>query len=198
MGASFESKDSGYRITAPRLTGAEIYMDYPSHTGTENLLMAATLARGTTTIVNAASEPEIAAVGNVLKEMGARIDGLGTPHIRIEGVDRLHGFQATILPDRLEAGTFAIGAVITGGEVILEQVNERDMIPLTSKLRESGAEVWWSGRSMLVRANCQLEALEVQALPFRVFRPISRRRLPFCSPRRGARAASSTGSTTTA
>ena len=166
MGATFESKDGGYRITAPRLTGAEIYMDYPSHTGTENLLMAATLARGTTTIVNAASEPEIAAVGNVLKEMGARIDGLGTPHIRIEGVDRLHGFQATILPDRLEAGTFAIGAVITGGEVILEQVNERDMIPLTSKLRESGAEVWWSGRSMLVRANCQLEALEVQALPF--------------------------------
>ena len=166
MGATFEAKDSGYRITAPRLTGAEIYMDYPSHTGTENLLMAATLARGTTTIVNAASEPEIAAVGSVLKEMGARIDGLGTPHIRIEGVDRLHGFQATILPDRLEAGTFAIGAVITGGEVILEQVNESDMIPLTSKLRESGAEVWWSDNSMLVRANCQLEALEVQALPF--------------------------------
>lgn len=166
MGATFEEKDSGYRITAPRLEGAEIYMDYPSHTGTENLLMAATLARGTTTIVNAASEPEIAAVGNVLREMGARIEGLGTPHIRIDGVERLRGFQATILPDRLEAGTFAIGAVITGGEVVLEQVNERDMIPLTSKLREAGAEVWWSDHSMLVRSSCQLEALEVQALPF--------------------------------
>ena len=166
MGAEIIEQHSGFKITAPRLEGAEIYMDYPSHTGTENLLMAATLARGTTSIVNAASEPEIAAVGNVLREMGARIDGLGTPHLRIEGVERLHGFQATILPDRLEAGTFAIGAVITGGEVVLERVNEQDMIPLTSKLREAGAEVWWSDQSMLVRAGKRLEALEVQALPF--------------------------------
>ena len=166
MGADIKAEETGYRITAPRLEGAEIYMDYPSHTGTENLLMAATLARGTTTIVNAASEPEIAAVGNVLREMGARIGGLGTPHIKIEGVERLRGFQATILPDRLEAGTFAIGAVITGGEVVLERVNEADMVPLTSKLREAGAEVWWSERSMLVRAGSTLEALEVQALPF--------------------------------
>lgn len=166
MGADIKAKDDGFKITSPKLEGAEIYMDYPSHTGTENLLMAATLARGVTTIVNAASEPEIAAVGNVLREMGARIDGLGTPHIRVEGVERLRGFQATILPDRLEAGTFAIGAVITGGEVVLERVNEPDMIPLTSKLREAGAEVWWSDQSMLVRAGKRLEALEVQALPF--------------------------------
>ncbi|CAN5570706.1 UDP-N-acetylglucosamine 1-carboxyvinyltransferase [soil metagenome] len=166
MGAKVVARDNGFRITSPKLEGAEIYMDYPSHTGTENLLMAATLARGTTTIVNAASEPEIAAVGNVLREMGARIEGLGTPHIRIEGAERLRGFQATILPDRLEAGTFAIGAVITGGEVVLERVNEQDMIPLTSKLREAGAEVWWSESSMLVRAGSKLEALEVQALPF--------------------------------
>jgi UDP-N-acetylglucosamine 1-carboxyvinyltransferase len=159
-------KDDGFRISTGRLEGADIYMDYPSHTGTENLLMAATLARGVTTIVNAASEPEIAAVGNVLREMGARIEGLGTPHLRIEGVERLRGFHVTILPDRLEAGTFAIGAVITGGEVVLERVNERDMIPLTSKLREAGAEVWWSESSMLVRAGRTLDPLEVQALPF--------------------------------
>ncbi|MEZ4520372.1 MAG: UDP-N-acetylglucosamine 1-carboxyvinyltransferase [Thermomicrobiales bacterium] len=166
MGADIIAQNDGFKITSPKLEGAEIYMDYPSHTGTENLLMAATLARGTTTIVNAASEPEIAAVGNVLREMGARIDGLGTPHIRVDGVERLRGFQATILPDRLEAGTFAIGAVITGGEVVLERVHERDMIPLTSKLREAGAEVWWSENSMLVRAGDRLESLEVQALPF--------------------------------
>ena len=166
MGANIEVEDSGFLITVPRLEGADIYMDYPSHTGTENLLMAATLARGTTSIVNAASEPEIAAVGDVLREMGARIEGLGTPHIRVEGVERLRGFQATILPDRLEAGTFAIGAVITGGEVVLERVNEKDMIPLTSKLREAGAEVWWSEHSMLVRANGALTPVEVQALPF--------------------------------
>jgi UDP-N-acetylglucosamine 1-carboxyvinyltransferase len=166
MGADVQIKDDGFRISTGRLEGADIYMDYPSHTGTENLLMAATLARGVTTIVNAASEPEIAAVGNVLREMGARIDGLGTPHLRIEGVERLRGFQVTVLPDRLEAGTFAIGAVITGGEVVLERVNERDMIPLTSKLREAGAEVWWSESSMLVRTGRTLDPLEVQALPF--------------------------------
>lgn len=166
MGADVFVGDGFYRMKAPRLEGAEIYMDYPSHTGTENLLMAATLARGTTTIVNAASEPEIVAVGNVLREMGARIDGVGTPHIKVDGVERLRGFQATILPDRLETGTFAIGAVISGGEVVLERVNERDMLPLTSKLREAGAEVWWSDSSMLVRAGESLQPLEVQALPF--------------------------------
>lgn len=166
MGAEVTHTDGGYVMRARRLYGAELYMDYPSHTGTENLLMAATLARGTTTIVNAASEPEIAAVGNVLLDMGARIEGLGTPHIRVEGVERLRGFHATVLPDRLEAGTFAIAAVITGGEVVLERVNEADMIPLTSKLREAGAEVWWSESSMLVRAGKSLEPVEVQALPF--------------------------------
>lgn len=166
MGATVHVGEGFYEMRSPRLEGADVYMDYPSHTGTENLLMAATLARGTTSIVNAASEPEIIAVGNMLREMGARIEGVGTPHIRVTGVERLHGFHTAILPDRLEAGTFAIGAVITGGEVILERVNERDMLPLTYKLREAGAEVWWSEGSMMVRAGRTLEAVEIQALPF--------------------------------
>ncbi|HUG17125.1 MAG TPA: UDP-N-acetylglucosamine 1-carboxyvinyltransferase [Thermomicrobiales bacterium] len=166
MGATVHVGDGFYEMRASRLEGADIYMDYPSHTGTENLLMAASLARGMTTIVNAASEPEIIALGNMLRDMGARIEGVGTPHIRVTGVERLHGFHTAILPDRLEAGTFAIGAVITGGEVVLEQVNERDMLPLTYKLREAGAEVWWSEGSMLVRSGRKLEAVEIQALPF--------------------------------
>ena len=166
MGATVFVGDGYYDMESSRLEGADIYMDYPSHTGTENLLMAATLARGTTSIVNAASEPEIVALGNALKEMGARIEGLGTPYIKVIGVERLHGFHTAILPDRLEAGTFAIGAVITGGEVVLENVNERDMLPLVYKLREAGAEVWWSEGDMLVRAGRKLEAVEVQALPF--------------------------------
>jgi UDP-N-acetylglucosamine 1-carboxyvinyltransferase len=166
MGARVFVGDGYYEMESSRLEGADIYMDYPSHTGTENLLMAATLARGTTTIVNAASEPEIIALGNALKEMGARVEGLGTPYIRVSGVERLHGFHTAILPDRLEAGTFAIGAVITGGEVVLENVNERDMLPLTYKLREAGAEVWWSEGDMLVRPGHRLESVEVQALPF--------------------------------
>lgn len=166
MGAEVLPSETGYVMRTSRLHGAEIYMDYPSHTGTENLLMAATLARGTTTIVNAASEPEIAFIGSLLQDMGARIKGLGTPHIQVQGVDRLRGYRAAILPDRLEAGTLAIGAAITDGEVVLEHVSEPDMLPLTSKLREAGAEVWWSQDAMLVRGRGHLHATEIQALPF--------------------------------
>lgn len=166
MGASVFVGDGYYSMESSRLAGAEIYMDYPSHTGTENLLMAATLARGTTTIVNAASEPEITALGNILKEMGARIDGLGTPHLKVHGVERLRGFHAAVPPDRLEAGTFAIGAVVTGGEVIIDYAIERDMLPLTYKLREACAEVWWSESAMMVRAGGRIDTVEIQALPF--------------------------------
>lgn len=166
MGADVFVGDGYYAMTSSRLVGSEIYMDYPSHTGTENLLMAATLARGTTAIVNAAVEPEITALGGILREMGARIDGLNTPHIRVHGVEHLRGFHAAVPPDRLEAGTFAIGAVVTGGEVVIDYAVERDMLPLTYKLREAGAEVWWSESAMMVRAGQQLEPVEIQALPF--------------------------------
>lgn len=166
MGAAVEQVDGAYGMRASRLYGADLYMDYPSHTGTENLLMAATLARGTTTIVNAASEPEIIFLGSILTDMGARISGVGTPHIKIHGVERLRGYRAAILPDRIEAGTFAIAAAITDGEVVLDHVSESDMLPLTYKLREAGAEVWWSERSMLVRGRGALQATEIQALPF--------------------------------
>jgi UDP-N-acetylglucosamine 1-carboxyvinyltransferase len=166
MGADVFVGDGYYQMESGRLQGAEIYMDYPSHTGTENLLMAATLARGSTTIVNAASEPEIVGLGNALREMGARIRGVGTPHISVEGVARLRGFHAPVIPDRLEAGTFAIGAVVTGGEIELRSINEKDMLPLTYKLREAGAEVWLREGAMLVRPGSRLESVEIQALPF--------------------------------
>ena len=168
MGTSIEFAENGRRITGQTLglRGAPIYMDYPSHTGTENLLMAATLASGRTTIVNAASEPEIVHLGEMLNRMGARISGLGSPVISVDGVDRLHGVSEEILPDRLEAGTFAIAAVITGGEVTLQDVREADMLPLTAKLREAGAEVWSDRDRMLVRSRQSLRAVEVQTLPF--------------------------------
>ncbi|MDQ3780981.1 MAG: UDP-N-acetylglucosamine 1-carboxyvinyltransferase [Chloroflexota bacterium] len=152
--------------TTEGLRGKQLYMDYPSHTGTENLLMAATLASGKTLIVNAASEPEIVHLGNMLIRMGARIHGLGTPTIVVEGVDRLHGVSEAILPDRLEAGTFAIGSVVTGGEVRLLNIRVPDMVPLTAKLREAGAEVWTNEGEMLVRARGPLRAVDVQTLPF--------------------------------
>ena len=168
MGAAIDFDDDGQHIRgrATALRGVPIYMDYPSHTGTENLLMAATLASGRTTIVNAACEPEIVFLGSMLNRMGARIKGLGSPTITIDGIDRLHGVSETILPDRLEAGTFAIGAVISGGEVTLNDVREPDMLPLTAKLREAGTDIWIDHERMLVRPSAGLRAVEIQTLPF--------------------------------
>jgi UDP-N-acetylglucosamine 1-carboxyvinyltransferase len=166
MGAEVEATDEMISAKVTNFHGARIYMDYPSHTGTENLLMAAVLAAGRTTIVNAACEPEIVSLGNMLNRMGAQITGLGSPMITIQGVDRLHGVSEMITPDRLEAGCYAIGAVITRGEVTLRGVREPDMLPLTEKLREAGAEVWHQDTDMLVRATQQLQAVEIQTLPF--------------------------------
>ena len=116
--------------------------------------------------MNASCEPEIIALGNMLNHMGARISGLGSPTITVEGVDRLNGVSEKVLPDRLEAGTYAIAAVVTGGEIRLDRVVERDMLPLQSKLEEAGAEIWARGDSMLVRPGRALRAVEVQTLPF--------------------------------
>ncbi len=166
MGAEIEANDEQIVARANGLRGAHIYMDYPSHTGTENLLMAAVLADGRTTIVNASCEPEIVALGNMLNRMGARIAGLGSPTLVIEGVDRLHGVSESILPDRLEAGTYAIAAALTQGEVMLHRVREADLLPVRAKLEEAGAEVWSRGESLLVRARQELRAVEIQTLPF--------------------------------
>ena len=168
MGARIEANEqfiSG-ATDGQGLRGIGIYMDYPSHTGTENLLMAATLATGRTTIVNASCEPEIVALGNMLNRMGARISGLGSPIITVDGVDRLHGVSETILPDRLEAGTYAIAAAVTGGEVQLNNINEPDMLPVRAKLEEAGAEIWARPGSMLVRGGKPLKSVEVQTMPF--------------------------------
>ena len=168
MGADVSFEVGGRAIAARTigLHGARIYMDYPSHTGTENLLMAATLANGKTQIVNASCEPEIVFLGGMLNRMGARITGLGSPIVTVEGVDRLHGVSETILPDRLEGGTFAIAAAMTGGEVELRNVRHATMLPLTAKLREAGAEVWTDEERMLVRSRDELRAVEIQTLPF--------------------------------
>lgn len=168
MGATVRFPHDGQTMTGNTtgLRGTRIYMDYPSHTGTENLLMAASLASGRTTIVHAACEPEIVHLGNMLIRMGARIKGLGSPTITIDGVDRLHGVSERILPDRLEAGTFAIGAVVTNGEVTLEDVREADMLPLTAKLRQAGAQIWHDEGRMLVRSGSRLRPVELQTLPF--------------------------------
>ena len=166
MGATIEHLDQEIVAKVDKLRGTRIYMDYPSHTGTENLLMASTMATGKTVIVNASVEPEVVWLGQLLNRMGARISGLGSPILTVDGVERLHGVSDYVPPDRLEAGSFAIGAVMTGGEITLHDVREPHMLPLTEKLLEVGADIWFREDRMLVRAGSAPRAVDIQTLPF--------------------------------
>ena len=134
--------EEGYiKARAKRLKGARIFMDMVSVTGTENLLMAATLADGVTVIENAAREPEVVDLADYLSRMGARIEGAGTDTITVEGVERLRGCEHTVLPDRIEAGTFLVGAAMTGGRGRCVDVAPASMDAVLAKLREAGAEL---------------------------------------------------------
>ncbi len=168
MGAKVEIKDPFYCISTQegRLLGRRMYLDYPSHTGTENLMMAACLARGTTVITHASAEPEVNALGNMLQQMGARIEGLGTSTIVVQGVERLGGVSYTVIPDRIEAGTFAIAAAISGGDVVLDGVVVRHMDPISYKLSEVGVQVEDEGPVYRVVSGGDLVATELQTLPF--------------------------------
>lgn len=166
MGAHVELSDNQYSLAADHLRGERIYLDYPSHTGTENIMLAASLAEGTTVVKHASVEPEVANLAECLRQMGARIDGLGTSYLQIHGVERLHGVRYRVTPDRIEAGTYAIAGVISGGDVVIHDVEPDHMDPLTHKLIELGASVQSEGRSYRVRANGMLQALEIQTLHF--------------------------------
>lgn len=141
MGAKIEVENGYIRASAKKLRGARLIMDVVTVTGTENLMMAATLAEGETVIENAAREPEVVDLANCLNKMGAKISGAGTDTIVIEGVDRLIGTHYDVLPDRIETGTYLVAAAITGGKIRV-----RDTLPalvevITHKLREAGAEI---------------------------------------------------------
>ncbi|MBX6771557.1 MAG: UDP-N-acetylglucosamine 1-carboxyvinyltransferase [Chloroflexi bacterium] len=166
MGASVELSDSQYHLEAKRLRGERIYLDYPSHTGTENILMAATLAEGTTVIKHASVEPEVADLAECLRQMGARVTGVGTSYLRIEGVDRLHGVHYRVTPDRIEAGTYAIAAAITGGDITIHDIVPDHLDPLTHKLLEAGVLVEVEDRAYRVRGNGTLHAVELQTLHY--------------------------------
>lgn len=141
MGAEI-SVDGGYiRARAARLRGARLVMEMVSVTGTENLLMAATLAQGETLIENAAREPEVIDLANFLNALGARIEGAGTDRIRIQGVARLAGANYRVIPDRIETGTFLVGAAMTGGRVRVRETQPECLDAVLQKLRETGAEI---------------------------------------------------------
>ncbi len=141
MGAEIDVEEGYINARSGRLKGAHIVLDIVSVTGTENLLMAACLADGTTILENAAREPEVVDLAKFLVKMGARISGAGTSTITIEGVESLQGCEYSVLPDRIEAGTFLCAAAITGGKVKINSVDPSTLDSVLAKLRETGAEV---------------------------------------------------------
>lgn len=149
-----------------RLKGAKIYLDVASVGATENIMMAATLAEGTTTIENAAKEPEIVDLANYLNAMGAVIRGAGTGVIRIEGVEKLRGCVHTVIPDRVEAGTYMIAAAITGSELYMEGAIGDHLRPVISKMQEMGVMIEEDENGIRVRATGPLRAVDVKTLPY--------------------------------
>lgn len=141
MGADIVVENGYIKANAKRLKGATIYMDVVSVTGTENLMMAAALADGETVIENAAKEPEVVDLAACLITMGAKISGAGTGTIRIEGVESLHGGEHRVVPDRIETGTYLVGAAITGGKILLRNTQPILIESVIAKLREAGAEI---------------------------------------------------------
>ena len=166
LGAKIEREGEVYTAHCPRLRGTQIFMDYPSHIGTENLLMAASLAEGKTVVLNASQEPEVVDVAEMLNKMGARIKGAGSSTIEIEGVDQLGGARHTAIPDRIEAGTFAIAAAVAGGDVRLTNVRPDHLDSLIWKLRETGVEASGQADSLSISRKGPLAAVNVQALPY--------------------------------
>lgn len=159
-GDVFDAREDG------TLRGGRVVLDYPSVMGTLNVMLAATLAEGTTTIVNAAGEPEIASLAAMLNAMGASISGAGTAFVRIEGVRSLGGAEHRIIADRLEAGTFALAAAITRGEIELEEAVPEHLDTLLWKMREAGAEVEPTDAGLRVRGPGNYRAVNAQALPY--------------------------------
>ena len=171
LGAEVSRDGEKFVARAGELVGATIFADYPSVLGTQNLMMAAVKAKGRTTIVNAAAEPEVQGLAQMLQGMGAKISGAGTHTVVIDGVKELHGTHYAVIPDRLEAGTYAIAAAITRGEVEVRGACLEHLLSLIAKLREAGVVVETDGGAkggarLLVRGVDKLRALTIQALPY--------------------------------
>ncbi|MBQ7036017.1 MAG: UDP-N-acetylglucosamine 1-carboxyvinyltransferase [Clostridia bacterium] len=166
LGAAVSINHGIVELCAPRLRGASIYLDFPSVGATENIMMAATLADGITVIENAAVEPEITDLANFLNRMGACVRGAGTDTVKITGVPFLNGTVHTIIPDRIEAGTFMVAAAISGGRIKLENVVPEHLKPLSAKMREMGISVLESDTSILTEAAEELFPTDIKTLPF--------------------------------
>lgn len=166
LGAIIENNVGDITASAEELTGNKIYLDFPSVGATENIIMAAVLAKGETIIENAAMEPEIVDLANFLRKMGASVTGAGTSSIRIRGVEKLTGCNHQIIPDRIEAGTFMVAAAITKGDVIVENVISSHMKPIIAKLKEAGCEVIENDEAIRVIGTENPKAISIKTLPY--------------------------------
>ncbi len=166
MGATIEHSHGYVEATASRLCGAKIYLDLPSVGATENLMMAATLADGTTFIENAAKEPEIEDLADALNEMGGRVRGAGTDIVQIDGVDSLHGLSHEIIPDRIEAGSFVIASAITGGDVWIRGARAEHLDAFLIKLAEAGVVLTSDDDGIRVQRNGTIKSVDVTTLPY--------------------------------
>lgn len=167
MGAQITQTAGYIEAKADRLMGAHIYMDFPSVGATQNIMMAATLAQGTTVIENAAREPEIVDLALLLNKMGAKVRGAGTENITIIGVEKLHGAEHNVVQDRIEAGTFMVAAAMTGGDLLIENAIWEHNRPLLSKMQEMGVEVTEEDEGIRVRSDVsKLKAVSVKTLPY--------------------------------
>ena len=167
LGAKIEIGHGFIDASAPNgLKGARIYLDFPSVGATENIIMAAALAEGTTILENPAQEPEIIDLANFLNVMGAKVRGAGTNVIKIEGVDHLHGAVYTVIPDRIEAGTYMVAAAMTGGDVYIENAICEHLKPVIAKLKEAGAIIEEDVDVVRVRADKRLKAVDIKTMPY--------------------------------
>ena len=166
MGARIDLEHGYVNARARRLRGATIVFDMPTVTGTENLMMAAALARGQTTLENAAREPEVEELARVLNKMGARIRGAGTSLITVEGVDELHPIEHAVIPDRIEAGTLLVAAAITRGDVLVRDCLPEHLEAVIAKLRAAGAEVTAEGDGIRVRGKSEFKPADISTQPF--------------------------------
>lgn len=166
LGADVEVSNGIVRVSAERLTGAQIYMDQVSVGATINIMLAASMAEGTTIIENAAKEPHVVDTANFLNMMGANIKGAGTDIIRIKGVEKLHSAEYTIIPDQIEAGTYMIAAAIAGGDVTVRNIIPKHMDSLTAKLAEMGAKIEKHDDSIRVMANGRLQCSNIKTMSY--------------------------------
>ncbi|MFZ1984039.1 MAG: UDP-N-acetylglucosamine 1-carboxyvinyltransferase [Desulfatitalea sp.] len=166
LGARIDLAHGYVEAVCEQLKGAQIYFDMVTVTGTENIMMAAVLAEGTTVLRNAACEPEVKALADVLNRMGARIQGAGTSEIVIQGVERLHPVSAAIIPDRIETGTLMTAAALTRGDVTIQGAEPEHLEAVIHKLRLAGAQIDVHGSQIRVQGGAPIQSVDVKTLPY--------------------------------